>query len=294
VCGCDLNDYPLVASGASDYTFSIERTDKMDYSVDSDTLFLSQISDEKKNGSYTSWIWVTGTQGTCSASDSIDLNVSMPENDDVVNAIRIYSGRNSSYSNFCASEETNEVSSTTSSTMNSIWFKFQAPSSGKISIDTQGFDDEIYVYDADSYTDLISGLSTSYTLMASNDDRSSSDNTALISNLELEPYKIYWLQLLGNDGETGDCTIDLLSNSLELYPNPSTGEVNLVVSNEEDGTAEVQIVSTIGQVIYSNSFAITKESNHINFQLSSYTSGVYMIVVRMNGSMITRKLILRK
>ena len=293
VCGCNLINFPLAASGAANYRYSIERSDKINCSVASDSIFLSLISSEKKNGSFSSWIKVVGTQGTCASSDSLNMKVSMPVNDDVANAVRLSPGRNAGYSNFCASVETGEPASSSTALKNTIWFKFQAPSNGIINIDTHGFNDRIAVYDASSYTNLLSGNSSSYNLVASNDNRSSSDNTALISNLTVEPYKLYWLQVDGSGGATGTCVLDLLSNSLEIYPNPSSGQINLIISNVNDGTANLEIVSLLGQVIYSNIFTVTKESNTFRFNLSSYSAGLYFIVVKINGAVMKSKLLLK-
>ena len=293
VCGCNLINFPLKASGASNYTFSIERPDKINYTATSDSISLSLIASEKKNGSFSSWIKVIGAQGTCTSADSIKMKVSMPVNDDIANAIRLSPGRNTGYTNICASVETNEVAPSSAKLKNTIWFKFQAPSNGVITIDTHGFNDKIAVYDANSYSNLLSGSSSNYKLIASNDDRSSSDNTSLISNLTVEPYKIYWLQLDGSGGATGSTTVDLLSNSLEIYPNPSSGEINLIISNIDDGNANVEIVSLLGQVIYSNVFSVTKETNTFKFNLSSYSAGLYFLVVRINGSTMKTKLLLK-
>ncbi|HEY3390841.1 MAG TPA: T9SS type A sorting domain-containing protein, partial [Prolixibacteraceae bacterium] len=293
VCGCNLINFPLAFSGASNYVFKIERPDKINYNVVSDSIFLSLIPAEKKNGSFNSWIKVTGTQGTCSAADSLEMKVSMPVNDDVANAVSLYPGRNAAYTNFCASVETGEAAPPSTALKNTIWFKFQGPSNGIINIDTHGFNDKIAVYDAGSYSNLISGNSSNYKLLASNAGRSSSDKTSLISNLSVDPYKIYWLQVDGLNGATGDCVVDLLSNSLEIYPNPSSGEINFIISNVNDGIANVEIVSLLGKVIYSNVFNVSKENNTFRFNMSSYSAGLYFFVVRMNGSTLTSKLLLK-
>jgi len=293
VCGCNLINFPLAASGAPNYTFSIERADKINYKIASDSIYLSLIATEKKNGSFNSWIKLTGTQGTCSTTDSLNLKVSMPVNDDIVNAVRLHPGRNPAYSNFCASVETGEAASFSTALKNTIWFKFQAPSSGIINIDTHGLNNRIAVYDASSYSNLVSGNSSTYKLTASNVGRSSSDKTSLISNLSVDPYKIYWLQVDGSGGATGSCVVDLLSNSLEIFPNPSSGDINFIVSDVNDGNANVEIVSLLGQVIYSNVFNVTKENNTFRFNMSSYSAGLYFFVVRINGITMKTKLILK-
>jgi len=294
ICGCNLVNFPLSVSGATNYSYKLERPDKITYTTQSDSIFLSLISTEKKNGSFNSWIKVVGSQGTCSSTDSLKLKISMPKNDDIANAIRLNPGRNTAYTNYCASLEKSEVTPPTLLMKNTIWFTFQAPSNGMISIDTHGFDDRIAVYDASSYSNLLSGNTYSYKLVASNDNRSTSDNTALITNLVVDPYKKYWLQVGGTGDATGNCVIDLMSNSLEVYPNPSNGNFNVIISNIEDGNAVVKIVSLLGQVLYSSNIPITKENNSFTYNLSSFSSGLYFIVVQINGITMQKKLLIAK
>jgi PKD repeat protein len=294
ICGCNLNNYRVAASGATNYTFSVERPDKMNYRIDSDSIYLSLLSAEKKNGSFNSWLKVTGTQGACISKDSVEMKISIPVNDDIENAIRLKPGRNSAYSNFCASVEPNEVTPSSHPLMNTIWFSFLGPSNGIINIDTHGFNDRIAVYSASSYSDLLSGNKYSYTLLATNDDRSVEDNSSFIGKLSVDPYKIYWLQVDGSAGSTGSCVIDLSSNSIEVFPNPTSGVFNVIVSNDEEVTAEIKIVSTTGSELYSSKLNVSKENNSFTFNLSSYPAGLYYVIVSTNGSNMKAKLLLVK
>ncbi len=293
VCGCDLLNFPISATGALNYSFVLERPDKINTVSKADSIFLSLKPAEKKYGSFSSWIKVIGTQGSCTSLDSLDLQVSMPVNDDVENAVVLHPGRNGAYTNFCASLESGEaVPSTTM--QKTIWFTFQAPSSGRITIDTHGFNDQIALYDATSFSQLLSGNSAAYKMIASNDDRSASDITAMIENLNVVPYRKYYLQVGGTNGTTGSSILDLLSNSVEVYPNPASGSVNLIISNDLDGIADMSIVSFNGQVLLNKYFTVTKEQNSFLIDLSSFASGLYFVNVLMNGTTINKKLIIRK
>jgi PKD repeat protein len=294
VCGCDLVNYPLAASGALNYTFSIERSDKILYSHSQDSLYLTLIPEEKKNGSFSSWIRVVGTQGSCISADSMELKVSVPINDDIEDAIWLWPGRNEARSNFCASVEENEAEPSSVALKNTIWFTFQGPSNGRVSIDTHGFNDRIAVYDADSYADLVSGKKNAFSKLAYNDDRSFTDNTAFVEDLAVEPYKTYWLQVDGTGGATGSCMVDLVSNSLLIYPNPSDGEFIVILSNEAEGDAAIRVVSLTGQVVYTDELVVTKENNRITIDLSPYAAGIYFMKLSMNGSSFETKLSLIK
>jgi PKD repeat protein len=306
VCGCNLNDYSMIASGADSYSFKIERTDKISQGSIFNQLYLSLIPAEKKNGSFNSWITVTGTQGTCIVSDSLLLKVSMPPNDDIENAIMLSPGTNGIYSNFCASVQSNEPYPSTSSCLSSdswcpvlvnpdsvlshtIWFTFVGPPNGLITIDTRGFNDRIAIYEALNYGDILANT-TSYKIIAANDDRSTSDLTAFLQNIVVNPNKTYWMQLDGYNKATGDCTISLLGNSIEVYPNPSSGIFNIIFSTMADGVADVQIYSPVGTMVYSEKFNVTLIANHFTFDLSTLSQGIYFIQAKINGTITQAKL----
>lgn len=309
VCGCDLNAFPLIAKGAFSYSFRVSETAKITTTVKADTLLLTLNSSAIGGNSFDTWVKVTGTHGTCSASDSILFHVIVQPNDNMKYATALSLGSNRGYSNRCATTETSEPApsatacmvsnswcpklSTKSSVLdNSVWFSFIAPSNGLLTIDTDGFDDQIAVYSADSESDLLS--TGNYTLIAANDDRSASDYTSLLENLPLSPGKKYWLQVDGKDAAYGNFSIDLISNSLEVYPNPSTGIFNMVIANPVDGLAHVYVYSILGQQVYEEQQSVSMTSNKFTIDLSGFTSGLYLLNVQMNGFNHSKKLILRR
>jgi hypothetical protein len=272
-------------------------------------LFLTLNDSIEITKSFDIWVKVLGTNGFCTGSDSLLLHVIIQPNDNIANATWLYPGRNTGYSNKCATVEKLEPIPRSSGCYNqnswcpdyldrlskldnSIWFTFISPSSGWITIDTKGFDDQIAVYKASSYNSIITGNTGNFTLIAANDDRSISDNTALIENLILEPGKQYWLQVDGNNSAYGDLVIDLLSNSLDVYPNPSSGIFNLIVSNPVDGGAEVSIFDLNGRILLSKRENVDINSNKFTLDLSSLRKGIYLLNVRMNGSNLSKKLVL--
>lgn len=309
VCGCDLNLFPFVAKGASTYSFQVTEKEKVDSKASADTLFLSLNKSAIGGTSFDTWVKVFGSHGSCSASDSILLHVVVQPNDNVGNAIPLSLGRNSGYSNRCATAETNEPSPPVggclvsdnwcpdqtgggSAVNNSVWFSFIAPSSGLLAIDTNGFDDQIAVYGANSAGSILTA--GQYALLAANDDRSASEKTARIENLSLSPGKKYWLQVDGKDAAYGNIAIDLISNSLEVYPNPSDGIFNLIISNPVTGTAQVVVYNLQGQKLFVEQLPVSIASNKFTLDLSGFPEGMYLLNVQMNGYNRSKKLILNK
>jgi PKD repeat protein len=309
ICGYELEDYELVAGGANSYSFDVSKADHFTVSQSGNTLTLTLKDAIRKDGAFDSWIKVTGTHGNCSASDSVLVHVVMPQNDDIANAIRLEPGKNVVVSNQCGTVETYEPSpddygctvannwcpdDTGTLLNNSVWFTFRGPSSGWVTITTEGFDNQIAVYDAGSSADLLSGSSGRYTLLAANDDNSTSGAEARIENLAVEPGKIYWLQVDGNNSAYGKSTIYLLSNSLDVYPNPSDGLFNAIVSNVDERDAVWTVYNLQGGRVASGSEPITHESNKLEIDLSAFRSGIYLLNVRIGGSVLSKKLVLTK
>ncbi|MDP4226678.1 MAG: T9SS type A sorting domain-containing protein [Bacteroidota bacterium] len=305
ICGCDLNSYPLVASGAMSYSFDVERADKMNNKQDADTLFLSLLSSERKYGSFSSWVKVDGIFGTCQASDSVQLQIHMPVNDDIENAKQIWPGNNGTFSNECASVQTNEPQPSRSSCYSSdswcpstslshsIWFTFWGPSSEKVTINTGLLNNRIAVYEADSCSDILSGNSSKYSIIGANDDRSANDATAFLKDLPVKFGKKYWIQLDGDDSTSiGNCRIDLLSNSLEVFPNPSTGLVDVIIANPNPGTADFRIFNLQGKILYQNTLNVTEEANRFQIDLSYLAAGVYFLHAILNGTEMVKKIVI--
>jgi hypothetical protein len=129
-------------------------------------------------------------------------------------------------------------------------------------------------------------------MLAANDNRYGSDRTALIENLKLEPEKQYWLQVDGNNAAYGNLEIDLISNSLEVYPNPSKGVFNLIVSYPIAGTADVTVSDLNGRSLFTKHQYVSVDSNRIRIDLSGYKPGIYLLSVLISGSKMNKKLVL--
>ena len=88
------------------------------------------------------------------------------------------------------------------------------------------------------------------------------------------------------------CTIisDILS-SLDVYPNPSDGVVNIEFNTHDLSAVEISIFNVLGEEIYfSNEILNGEFTTTIN--LSSQSKGVYLIKIKTDRGVINRKLII--
>lgn len=309
VCGCDLKSFPLVAGGAVNYDFKIDRPGIIDLRSKADTLYMTMKDSVDITHSFDTWVKVTGTNGTCMATDSMLVHVVVQPNDHMANAAPLHLGRNAGFSSHCATVETNEphpwatgctapdswcpnLSGNYRVLNNSLWFKFRSPSQGGITISTGGYDSQIAVYEASLNTMPASGKKIQYSLLAANDNRSVTDATSLIEHLMLIPGKEYLLQVDGNNAAYGDLVIDLIGNSLEVWPNPASGKINVVVSNPGQGIAHVVISDLKGKRMFEQTYNVNLSNNSFSADLSGFAKGIYVITVRINGSQHSEKLVI--
>ena len=284
ICGYELDNYELVSEGAYTYEFDVEESDRFDISSEENILSLTLTDEYKKQGSFDTYVKVIGSAGDCYDSDSILFHVIIPDNDYIENAVRLKLGNNPSYSNLCGTLEDEEPCSSSGECSNSIWFNFVGTSNGNISIEANGFDNHISVYAADSYSDIISGDEGAYELLGS-----SRGSSSYIENLVVEPGKVYWLQLDGNSGETGEASISLHSNTLEAWPNPASDECKLTVSALDNSEAIIEVYNMQGRKFFSKTVTTTADSTTFTLDLSAYPASMYLIRVMVDGLVMNKK-----
>ncbi len=270
----------------------------------------------------TSYVYVTGTKNSCTSTDSVKIIVTeAPENDDVCDAISLtLNAEHGPYTNAGATVETNEpmppVSETGCNTpgywcsegglQNSIWFKFEAPNSGIVSIETDGFDNQIAVYDAENCLDIVSGDTSLYEIIAANDDWEDADYSATIEEITgMTTGKTYWLQMDGSaGGDEGECTITIseawpasLNNKLseqdviKVYPNPSNGDFKLDLSKVQkiNNNSTIEILALDGSMIKK----IECYQDQYEYDLSVKHTGMFIIRVNTISNSYTVPILIK-
>lgn len=75
-----------------------------------------------------------------------------------------------------------------------------------------------------------------------------------------------------------------------VYPNPSTGRVNIDVNMTERNDGTISIVNALGEQVYNHAFKhLSAES--VEVDLSRYHSGVYFVTLRTAGQVVTKRLL---
>lgn len=300
ICGCDLTEYALAVWGAEKFTFSLDRRDKLNYSITTDSIYLFLKSEKKKEGSFDTWITASGSQGTCTAKDSVLLHVIQPKNDDVANATSLLLGRNSGFSNRCATTEENEPKDNPSIILadttihNTVWFTFYSPKSGPFSIESNGIAQKMTLFKAESAADILSGNTELCTQIQATTNANDPNTPAHIFDVAPQNGIRYWLQMDGFKGEEGEFYIDLLASDIIVYPNPATNAATLLIGNKETGDAKIRLINITGAVVWENRMAITPENNRYLLDFTTVASGMYVFEVELQGSVQKTKFIIAK
>lgn len=84
--------------------------------------------------------------------------------------------------------------------------------------------------------------------------------------------------------------VKTLDQSVKIYPNPSSGIVNISFDGAIINQANLKVINQLGQVVVENNY--NEATSSINLDLSSFAKGVYTINIISNGVVVTKKVTL--
>ncbi len=317
-CDCDFGQIELSASGAIDYTWEIIGTDTLKADLNKptgDTIMLQRRNEYTTDQSYSIGVQVIGIMGTCSDTLSLSYEITGPPiNDDIAQAVLLNYGESKIFSNICASVEDGEPVPPYTSCIgqlswcdeygtgldiveNSVWFKFVARSTGLVSLSSTGFDNQIALYEAESYEDLLTG---NYTLLGANDDRTDDDPRPLIKSATIIPGQTYWIQVDGSGGGLQeDFTLritELLATSsneepveiVMVYPQPAKESITIQCS-EITGPAILSVYNVTGRRVINNQ--IDMHQGKATIFVDMLEDGLYLLTIYNNGRKYTGRML---
>jgi len=263
---------------------------------------------------------VKGTQGIC--EDEATVRVIVYPNDSVCNAAPLEWGENGPFYNHRATVEENEPFPGTNGAnacttplkwcnegglQHSVWFRFEAPEGGTVSIDSRGFDNQIAVYDTESCEDILQGHAT---LIAAFDDYYDDADyyaAAIEKMSDLVPGKTYYVQVDGSAGGVeGVFYLSLYDSPLDiydipgkeskgriiLYPNPARGSFTLQWNGLPEGEHLTVAVYTLsGKQVTLRKIPHPRKNGSYPFS-KSLPPGMYLLKVGNNHFSAHLKLIL--
>lgn len=81
--------------------------------------------------------------------------------------------------------------------------------------------------------------------------------------------------------------------NLSIYPNPTTGTLNIKFDTEKQHNIQVKLVSVSGQVIFSEEMDEVSGQYNNSFDISNYSKGIYLLSIISDKSKIDRKIVLK-
>ncbi|NTW32608.1 MAG: T9SS type A sorting domain-containing protein [Bacteroidetes bacterium] len=67
------------------------------------------------------------------------------------------------------------------------------------------------------------------------------------------------------------------SEGISVYPNPTTGYFTLSYSNNDNSTSNIKLYNLVGQVVLNKQVSSMDGFNKVNFDISKFRQGIYMI-----------------
>jgi hypothetical protein len=246
-------------------------------------------------GTFYGRVKVSSPGCTPSYSDTFQIVVTL-RGDHPCDAITVNIGKNGPYSIGLYTASPNEVRPRSGACQaqgvwcqlavtKSIWFKFQAPASGRVYLYSPGFDTQLALWDADDCASLADSTLGGYTLLGANDDNpnyldmGARQFSSFIDTVEcLVPGKFYYVQL--DPYSTSPTFNDTTSLFIIEAPakDPSfTGLAQSVYC--EDGGVETLFPATPGGVFSGPGI---QNVNEFNPALAG-VGGPYVISYTLNG-----------
>ncbi len=81
--------------------------------------------------------------------------------------------------------------------------------------------------------------------------------------------------------------------SLNIYPNPSSGNVHINLGNNQAGDVRISIVNLNGQAVLTKQFHLAAQSKGVDVSLPNLVEGVYLIKLQMAGQTRIKKLVVK-
>jgi PKD repeat protein len=310
-CTCSFTGLSLQAYGADAYLWSLSEASDDYFYIESNTANPAEI--KLINGvpltqSANIEITLTGTQGTCQNTLQFKIPLTAQTNDNIADAIEVGIGKNGPYSNLCATIEDgepvppfesctgqlswcDEYGTGKNIVEKSVWFHFTPTVNQTITFYSTGFDNQIAIYRASTYQDVLSG---NYTLVGANDDYTDADYNPRITSINVSAGQKYWVQVDGSGGGlTGTFYLNmsvlsgiddtpLTDEEIKVWPLPAEDIVNIESEAFTRGSSvKIELLDYTGRIVCQEIFSDI--SGSLQLSLKNLASGVYFARIFYNN-----------
>jgi len=86
---------------------------------------------------------------------------------------------------------------------------------------------------------------------------------------------------------------ETIAENLAIYPNPTTGILNVKFDTEKQGNIQIKLISVSGQVIFDEEMNAASGQYNYNLDISNQAKGVYLLSIISDNEKIDRKVVLK-
>ncbi len=79
---------------------------------------------------------------------------------------------------------------------------------------------------------------------------------------------------------TGIASLATATDNIHIYPNPTTGNINISWAEQTTGTATLSVTNIVGQEVYNSTINISQPSGNTQVSLGNLANGVYMLTLK--------------
>lgn len=302
-CTGSFTGVSLRAYGADAYLWSLSEASDDNFYIENSTANPAEV--KLNNGvqltrSADIEIILTGIQGTCQNTLQFKIPLTAQTNDNIADAIEVSAGTNGPYSNLCATIEDgepvppfesctgqlswcDEYGTGKNIVEKSVWFHFTPTANQTITFYSTGLDNQIAIYRASTFHDVLSG---NYTLVGANDDYTDADYNPRITSINVSSGQKYWVQVDGSGGgvtgtfyltmsvQSGINDASLTDEEIKVYPLPAE-DIVTIESEAFTGSSSVKIelLDYAGKIVYQGDYS--ENSGSLQLSLKKLPPGVY-------------------
>jgi hypothetical protein len=318
-CSSSFTGLSLQAYGADAYLWSLSEISNDYFYIENNTANPAEV--KLNDGVHLTQstnieIMLTGIQGTCQNTLQFKIPLTAQTNDNIADATEVTAGTNGPYSNLCATIEDgepvppyesctgqlswcDEYGTGKNIVEKSVWFYFTPPANQKITFYSTGLDNQIAIYRASTYQDVLSG---NYILVGANDDYTDADFNPRITSIDVSAGQKYWVQVDGSGGGvTGTfyLTMSILSgindapftdDEIKVYPLPA--EDIVTIESEaftKCSSVQIELLDYAGRIVSQETFS--DNSGSLKFHVNNLASGVYIARIFFDGKIAVVKVV---
>ena len=93
-----------------------------------------------------------------------------------------------------------------------------------------------------------------------------------------------------NFGTPNSVIEDKLNLKLKIFPNPSNDIATIAFMGVQGNDIDVKLVNLLGEVVLHESFTSSSTLDNFNIDVSSFSNGVYNVVITSNDKISTQQL----